>query len=93
MHDALHPLQVAYFIYVGPDVPNQAYLDSQGGIVAPLRDAKLLNIPITFDPKRLMANTRVARSTRDGKLHIAFQVKEAWNLYELFHVRPFVLSE
>jgi|EP01043_Picozoa_sp_COSAG02_P006840 hypothetical protein len=56
-----------------------------------MRDAKLLNIPITFDPKRLMANTRVARSTRDGKLHIAFQVKEAWNLYELFHVRSHIL--
>ena len=80
-----------------------------------MRDAKLLNIPITFDPKRLMANTRVARSAKDGKLHIAFQVrssqnfrllfprsfaahhlehvlapsqvKEAWNLYELFHTR------
>ena len=56
-----------------------------------MRDAKLLNIPITFDPKRLMANTRVARSSRDGKLHIAFQVKEAWNLYELFHVRSNIL--
>jgi deoxynucleoside triphosphate triphosphohydrolase SAMHD1 len=52
-----------------------------------MRDAMQLNIPITFDPKRLMANTRVARSARDGKLHIAFQVKEAWNLYELFHTR------
>jgi HD superfamily phosphohydrolase len=52
-----------------------------------MRDAKFLNIPITFDPKRLMANTRVARSSKDGKLHIAFQVKEAWNLYELFHTR------
>lgn len=52
-----------------------------------MRDAKFLNIPITFDPKRLMANTRVARSNKDGKLHIAFQVKEAWNLYELFHTR------
>ena len=52
-----------------------------------MRDALFLNIPTTFDPKRLLQNTRVARSTKDGKLHIAFHVKEAWNLYELFHTR------
>lgn len=63
------------------------------------RDCKALGMSISFDCHRLMKFARVMWVNRedncsndeskshDGQLEICFHIKEAWNLFELFHTR------
>lgn len=62
------------------------------------RDCHVLGLSKSFDAARLMRFARVHRVERkflglsnnkhsNGKLEICFHVKEAWNLFELFHTR------
>ena len=56
-----------------------------------MRDAKQLGATISFDPERLMMNTRVM--LYEGKHRLCFHEKEAWNIYELFHTRSAAASK
>jgi HD superfamily phosphohydrolase len=53
------------------------------------RDCHMLGLTKSFDSTRLMKFARVFSVSRSGssELEVCFHVKEAWNIFELFHTR------
>jgi len=51
-----------------------------------LRDSRQLGVPASFDHGRLMLLARVVEDA-GGVTTIAYPVKEAWSIYQMFHTR------